>query len=84
VHGSPFRAHYKGGASLFNVAEKPVKVLEDWKGKRVTSAFEGELPMTLTEKEIRTKLREPVGKPVKYKYPGGHQLRGSLKDRVIV
>lgn len=40
--------------------------------------------MTLLEKEIHSKLLDAVGSAVKYNYPGGIKLRGSLKDRVIV
>lgn len=49
------------------------------------SALEGELSLSLTDKEIRTKLLKAVGKQVKFDYPGGiGNKRGRLKDRVIV
>jgi len=41
--------------------------------------------MSLTKKEIHAKLRKPVGKPVKFNYPGGvDNKRGCVRDRVIV
>ena len=51
----------------------------------VASALGGELSLSLTEKEIRTRLLKAVGKQVKFDYPGGiGNKRGRLKDRVIV
>jgi len=38
----------------------------------------------MTTKEIRKKLMKPVGKPVKFKYPGGGVRKGRLLDRRIV
>jgi len=41
--------------------------------------------MTLTKKEVIAKLRERVGKPVAFNYPGRKgNKRGCLKDRAIV
>lgn len=40
--------------------------------------------MSLTKKEVRAKLQEAVGKPVKFGYPGGKNRQGFLKERVIV
>ncbi len=41
--------------------------------------------MSLTKKEIKTKLMKAVGKKVAFKYPGDKgNKRGYLKDRVIV
>jgi len=39
--------------------------------------------MGLTKKEIHAKLMKPVGKRVKFKYPGSIQ-HGYLKDRLVV
>lgn len=43
--------------------------------------------VSLTKKEIRTiraRIMKAVGKRVVYKYPGGRDVRGELKDRAIV
>jgi hypothetical protein len=41
--------------------------------------------LSLTKKEVRAKLQEPVGRPVKFDYPDGKfKRRGRLKERVIV
>lgn len=41
--------------------------------------------MSLTEKEAREKMLRPIGKQVKFKYPGEEgRKEGILKDRAIV
>ena len=41
--------------------------------------------MSLTKKEVRAKLQEAVGKPVKFNFPDDKDnKRGILKERVIV
>ncbi len=40
--------------------------------------------MSLSKKEVRVKLQEAVGKPVKFHYPRGKVKEGHLKERVIV
>jgi len=40
--------------------------------------------MSLTRKQIRQKLMEPVNKGVHFKFPGGMSRRGKLLDRVVV
>ncbi len=41
--------------------------------------------MTLSTTQIRTRLRQPIGRPVAFRYPSGKgDRRGRLKDRAIV
>jgi len=40
--------------------------------------------VNLTRKEIKAKLMNAVGKEVAFNYPGEHNKRGFLRDRVVV